>query len=203
MAHKFAEIAFTPTVRAIQSAEGSRASYARMDEGEDYNQLLTERESGFIAARDSFYMASVSETGWPYLQHRGGPAGFMKILDEHTLGFTDYSGNRQYVSTGNFLSDDRVALFFMDYPNRRRLKMLGRVRIVGPEGADTLALLGDADYPGRVERAFVIQVEAFDWNCPQHITPRFTETELAGLPRSAVPTAAVPVVKADSISPVV
>mgnify|MGYP001820200366 FL=1 len=201
MAHKFAEIAFTPTVRAIQSAEGSRASYARMDEGEDYNQLLTERESGFIAARDSFYMASVSETGWPYLQHRGGPAGFMKILDEHTLGFADYSGNRQYVSTGNFLSDDRVALFFMDYPNRRRLKLLGRVRTVGPEEADTLALLEDADYPAQVERAFVIQVEAFDWNCPQHITPRFTETELAGLPRSAVPTAAVPVVKSDSISP--
>jgi predicted pyridoxine 5'-phosphate oxidase superfamily flavin-nucleotide-binding protein len=201
MAHKFAEIAFTPTVRTIQSAEGSRASYTRMDEGEDYNQLLTERESGFIAARDSFYMASVSETGWPYLQHRGGPAGFMKTLDARTLGFADYSGNRQYVSTGNFLSDDRVALFFMDYPNRRRLKMLGRVRIVGPEEADTLALLEDADYPGRVERGFVIQVEAFDWNCPQHITPRFTEAELAGRPRSAVPTAAVPVVKADSMSP--
>ena len=181
MAHKFAEIAFTPTIRDIQVVEGSRASYAVMDEGEDYSHLLTERESGFIAARDSFYMASVSETGWPYVQHRGGPAGFMKVLDECTIGFADYSGNRQYVSTGNFGNDDRVSLFFMDYPNRRRLKMLGRVRIIGTEEAATLAQLEDADYAAQVERGFIIQVEAFDWNCPQHITPRFTETEVAGL----------------------
>lgn len=177
MAHRFAEIAFTPTVRAIQLQEGSRAGYARMDEGEDYNHQLGARESAFVAARDSFYMASVGETGWPYVQHRGGPAGFMKVLDERTIGFADYSGNRQFVSTGNFEADTRVALFFMDYPNRTRLKMLGRVRVVGIEEPEMLARLEDPGYPAQVERGFVIEVAAFDWNCPQHITPRFTEAE--------------------------
>jgi ferredoxin-NADP reductase/predicted pyridoxine 5'-phosphate oxidase superfamily flavin-nucleotide-binding protein len=181
MAHKFAEIAFTPTIREIQVAEGSRASYAPMDEGEDYNHELRDREASFIGARDSFYMASVSETGWPYVQHRGGPAGFMKVLDAHTLGFADYSGNRQYVSTGNFSRDNRVSLFFMDYPNRTRLKLLGRVRIVGHEQPEILERLEDPDYPAQVERAFVIEVEAFDWNCPQHITPRFSEVEIEQL----------------------
>jgi predicted pyridoxine 5'-phosphate oxidase superfamily flavin-nucleotide-binding protein len=126
-------------------------------------------------------MASVSETGWPYVQHRGGPAGFMKVLDAHTLGFADYSGNRQYVSTGNFSRDNRVSLFFMDYPNRTRLKLLGRVRIVGHEQPEILERLEDPDYPAQVERAFVIEVEAFDWNCPQHITPRFSEVEIEQL----------------------
>ncbi len=181
MAHKFAEIAFTPTIRDIQLANGSRESYAHMDEGEDYNVILSEREAAFISARDSFYMASVSETGWPYVQHRGGPAGFMKVLDEYTIGFADYSGNRQYISTGNLTTNDRVALIFMDYPNRRRLKMLGRVRIVGPEQADILARLEDRNYTAKVERAFIIQVESFDWNCPQHITPRFSEAEITEL----------------------
>jgi len=178
MAHKFAEIAFTPVVRGIQVKEGSRAAYARMDEGDDYNHQLSGREAMFIAARDSFYMASVGETGWPYVQHRGGPAGFMKVLDERTIGFADYSGNRQYVSTGNFSTDNRVALFFMDYPNRTRLKMLGVVRTIGLDEPKLLAQLEDDDYPAQVERGFIIEVEAFDWNCPQHITPRFTETEI-------------------------
>lgn len=178
MAHKFAEIAFTPVVRAIQATQGSRAGYARMDEGDDHNHLLGGREAMFIAARDSFYMASVGETGWPYVQHRGGPAGFMKVLDERTIGFADYSGNRQYVSTGNFSTDNRVSLFFMDYPNRTRLKMLGVVRTVGLDEPELLAQLEDADYPAQVERGFIIEVEAFDWNCPQHITPRFTEAQI-------------------------
>ena len=116
MAHKFAEIAFTPVVRAIQVEEGSRTGYSRMDGGDDYNHLLGDREAIFIAASDSFYMASVGETGWPYVQHRGGPAGFMKVLDERTIGFADYAGNRQYVSTGNFRSDNRVALVFYGLP---------------------------------------------------------------------------------------
>ena len=180
MAHKFAEIAFTPVVRAIQVEEGSRAGYARMDGGDDYNHRLGSREAVFIAARDSFYMASVGETGWPYIQHRGGPAGFMKVLDERTIGFADYAGNRQYVSTGNFRSDNRVALFFMDYPNRRRLKMLGRVRTVERDEPELLARLEDDDYPAQIERGFIIEVEAFDWNCPQHITPRFTEAQVEG-----------------------
>jgi ferredoxin-NADP reductase/predicted pyridoxine 5'-phosphate oxidase superfamily flavin-nucleotide-binding protein len=178
MAHKFAEIAFTPTVRAIQAEEGSRAGYARMDGGDDYNHRLGTREVAFIGVRDSFYMASVSESGWPYVQHRGGPAGFVKVLDQGTIGFADYAGNRQYVSTGNFRSNDRVALFFMDYPNRTRLKMLGRVRTVGVDEPELLARLEDSDYPVQVERGFIIAVEGFDWNCPQHITPRFTEVEI-------------------------
>lgn len=180
MAHKFAEIAFTPVVRDMQVEHGSRAGYSRMDEGDDYNHTLSAREAVFIAARDSFYMASVGETGWPYLQHRGGPAGFMKVLGERAIGFADYSGNRQYVSSGNFRNNARVALFFMDYPNRRRLKLLGRVRTIGLDEPERLAQLEDVDYPAQIERGFVITVEGFDWNCPQHITPRFTETEFAG-----------------------
>lgn len=178
MAHKFAEIAFTPTVRELQNDRGSRKTYARMNEGEDYNHLLSEREASFIAARDSAYMASVGETGWPYVQHRGGPVGFIKVLDERTIGFADYAGNRQYISTGNFMNNDRVSLFFMDYPNRTRLKLLGRVRIAADDDQETLARLEDANYRARIDRAFVITVEAFDWNCPQHITPRFTQAEV-------------------------
>lgn len=177
MAHKFAEIAFTPVVRAIQAEKGSRTGYARMDGGDDYNHLLGSREAIFIAARDSLYMASVGETGWPYIQHRGGPVGFVKVLDERTIGFADYAGNRQYVSTGNFRSDNRVALFFMDYANRRRLKMFGRVRTVELDEPELLARLEDRDYPARIERGFIIEVEGFDWNCPQHITRRFTEAQ--------------------------
>ncbi len=182
MAHSYHEIAFTPTILDLQARAGSRGSYAAMSEGSRYADRLSEREAGFIAQRDSLYMASVSETGWPYVQHRGGPRGFMKVLDEKTLGFADYSGNRQYVSTGNFRQDDRVSLFFMDYPNRRRLKMLGRVRIVEAHESDILEQLEDPEYAVQIERAFLITVEGFDWNCPAHITPRFTEDEVrAGL----------------------
>lgn len=181
MGHKFAQIAFTPKVREIQTAAGSRAGYAGMDTGEDYNHRLSDREAAFIQDRDSFYMASIGETGWPYLQHRGGPAGFLKVLDAATLGFADYSGNRQYVSTGNFTHNDRVALFFMDYPNRTRLKLLGRVQIIDLDDSETLAKLEDDDYRARVERGFIIRVEAFDWNCPQHITPRYSEAEARAL----------------------
>ncbi|MBW4933134.1 pyridoxamine 5'-phosphate oxidase family protein [Marinobacter sp. F4206] len=181
MAHKFAEIAFTRTVRRIQELMGSRSGYSALDSRPDCNHLLRDREAAFIAARDSFYIASVSETGWPYIQHRGGPKGFMKVLDESTLGFADYSGNRQYVTTGNVQSNDRVALFFMDYPNRRRLKLLGRLRLVDSSDASTLARLHDDGYKARVERGMIIHVEAFDWNCPQHITPRYSQSEVEEL----------------------
>ncbi|MEQ8804075.1 MAG: pyridoxamine 5'-phosphate oxidase family protein, partial [Haliea sp.] len=174
-------IAFTPSVREIQALQGSRAAYAGMDEGEDYNYRLGEREASFIAERDSIYMASVSETGWPYVQHRGGPVGFMKVLEDRRIGFADYSGNRQYVSVGNFSQDNRVALFFMDYPNRRRLKLLGRVRTVGLEESEILTRLEDENYPAQVERGFVIDVAGFDWNCPQHITPRYSDTEVTDM----------------------
>jgi len=178
MGHRFAEIAFTDSVREVQQQLGSRVGYASLDGGEDFNNLLSEREASFISARDSFYMASVSETGWPYVQHRGGPAGFVRIIDAQTIGFADFSGNRQYVSVGNLRKDDRVSLFFMDYPNRTRLKLLGRVRLVGDDEPELLAQLEQDDYRAVVERGFVIQIEAFDWNCPQHITPRYTDADI-------------------------
>ena len=178
MGHKFAELAFTDAVKNIQSDQGSRNAYTRMEVGDDYNNVLGPNEAQFIAARDSFYMATVSETGWPYVQHRGGPAGFVKILDDRTLGFADFRGNRQYVSAGNLSQNDRVSLFFMDYPNKTRLKLLGRVHTLAPSDQDTLQklILGDR-YPARTGWGFLISVEAFDWNCPQYITPRFTRAE--------------------------
>ena len=175
MGARFADIAFTTTVKAQQEKAGSRASYARLEGDSSRSDLaLGPSEAGFIAQRDSFYMASVGETGWPYVQHRGGPEGFVRVLDETTIGFADFRGNRQYVSVGNVLVDDRVALFFMDYPSRTRLKVLGRVRFVDPGDAATLAKLELPGYRARVERGFLISIEAFDWNCPQHIVPRFT-----------------------------
>lgn len=180
MAHRFAALMFTLAVKAAQARLGSRGAYERFDAPEaPSNDRLGPGERAFIAARDSFYMATVSETGWPYLQHRGGPPGFLKVLDERTLGFADYRGNRQYVSVGHLGGDDRVSLFLMDYPNRRRLKLLGRARIVEEAGEpETIDRLRDPAYKARIERGMVIALEAFDWNCPQHITPRFTEAEI-------------------------
>jgi uncharacterized protein len=177
MGHKFAEIAFTDSVKQMQESLGSRQAYTRMETGDDSNHLLSAREDEFISARDSFYMASVSETGWPYVQHRGGPTGFVRVLDESTIGFADFRGNRQYVSTGNLMKDDRVSMIFMDYPNRARLKLLGRARLIAPEEGVLLEKLELADYRARVERGILITIEGFDWNCPQHITPRFTQEE--------------------------
>ena len=180
MGHKFQKIAFTETVKSIQEQLGSRRGYSRREGGDsDFNNVLGPQEAGFIGDRDSFYMASVSETGWPYVQHRGGPNGFVRVLDEKTIGFVDYSGNRQYVSVGNLINDDRVSLFFMDYPNRTRLKLLARARIVAPEETEILTKLTPADNQARIERGFLMTVEAFDWNCPQHITPRFTTEQVA------------------------
>lgn len=175
----FADIAFTPGVRELQTKAGSRERYSAMDESTHRRDTLTERETTFIESRDHFFQASVSETGWPYVQHRGGPAGFLKVLDERTLGFADYRGNVQYVSVGNLSHDDRIALILMDYANQRRLKLLGRVRFIDrsnqPELIERLVTPG---YKAIVERGFVITLEALDWNCPQHITPRFTQAEI-------------------------
>jgi len=178
MVHKFAEIAFTPDVKKAQEANGSRRSYARLESGEVHNDVLGPREATFIAQRDSFYMATTSETGWPYIQHRGGPPGFLRVLDEKTAGFADFRGNRQYISVGNLKANDRVSLILMDYPNRARLKILGRARLVGLDEQDILDRLSLPDYQVVVERGFLIAIEAFDWNCPQHITPRFTPAEI-------------------------
>jgi uncharacterized protein len=182
MRHRFFDLAFTPTVKAEQARRGSRKAYeaaAADADGDASADALSRQEIEFIAVRDSFHLASVSETGWPYVQHRGGPAGFVRPLDDKTLGWAEFAGNRQYVSVGNIAADDRVAMIFMDYPRRRRLKLLGRLRVFdAAERPDLAARLGVAGYRARVERFVVVTVEAFDWNCPQHITPRFTLAEI-------------------------
>jgi predicted pyridoxine 5'-phosphate oxidase superfamily flavin-nucleotide-binding protein len=179
MPHRFAQIAFTPAVADAQTRYGSREGNSRMERFGGPNDSLGPDETEFIASRDSFYLASVSETGWPYVQHRGGPTGFLRVLDEKTIAFADYRGNTQLITTGNLTKDDRVALFLMDYPRKTRLKILGHARVVdtasNPELASKLAVDG---YKARVERLVVIDVEAYDWNCQQHITPRYTKEEL-------------------------
>ncbi len=182
MGRAFSDIAFTPQVRAIQTQKGSREQYAHWDHVPDRGDRLGRSEIEFIKRADHFYQATVSETGWPYVQHRGGPSGFLKVIDDKTLGFGDFVGNVQYISVGNLKKDDRIALIFMDYANQRRLKLLGRARTVEiadePALAESLRIPG---YDGRIERAFIIAVEGFDWNCPQHITPRFTEEQIGSM----------------------
>ncbi len=180
MPRAFAQIAFTPAVRVVQQRQGSAAAYARFLAPEtDPANLLGPEEAAFIAARDGFYQATVSETGWPYVQFRGGPPGFLKVLDERTIAYADFRGNRQYVSTGNLTGDDRISLILMDYPNRRRLKLQGRARLVAAaEDPDLVAELQDASYRARPERAVVITIEGLDWNCPQHIPVRLTREEM-------------------------
>jgi len=173
----FGDIMFTDSVKAEQAKRGSRDAYAKMTAG-PAPEGLTVREAEFIAARDSFYLASVNEDGWPYIQHRGGPAGFLKLLDSQTLAMADYRGNKQYVSTGNFKKDDRAALFLMDYANKARLKILARARVEDASEANELTAQLTTPGEGRVERVFTFAVEAFDWNCPQFITPRFTQTQV-------------------------
>lgn len=182
MTHRFAQLMFTPHVKALQAEDGSRASYARFEEpGFPARDRLTPKEAEFIVQRDSFYMATTSETGWPYVQHRGGQPGFLKVIDGQTLAFADYPGNRQFVSFGNMAASDRVALILMDYPNRRRLKLLGHARVMDA-GSDA-ALSGWFGGTGDdvTARLVVVALEGFDWNCPQYITPRFTEADIAPL----------------------
>ena len=184
MSHRFADIAFTDAVKAVQEQYRSRSQNERLQQTSGPHDALGDAETAFIAGRDSFYMATVSETGWPYVQHRGGPPGFLKVLASKRLAFADFRGNTQLVSAGNAVRNGRVSLILMDYPHRQRLKLLGRIRFedasrVDPEILKAVQLPA---YRGRVERVAVIEVEAFDWNCPQHIMPRFTEAEV----RSAV-----------------
>jgi uncharacterized protein len=178
MPYKFLDITGTPSVRAAQAANGSREMWEHFKGHRTFDRF-TDNEAPFIAERDSFYMATVSESGWPYVQHRGGPAGFLKVLDEKTLGFADFRGNLQYISLGNVAADDRVALILVDYPNRARLKILAHMEVrdlaADPELAARLALPG---YKAKLERAFLLHLETFDWNCPQHITPRFTMADI-------------------------
>lgn len=178
MPYGFLDLVSTQGVRAAQSANGSRKLWENF-KGQRTFDRFTDNEAAFIAARDSFYIATVSETGWPYVQHRGGPAGFLKVLDGKTLGFADFRGNRQFISLGNIAANNRVALILVDYPNRIRMKILARMetRDIGedPGLAASLALPG---YKATPERAFLLHLETFDWNCPQHITPRFTAAEI-------------------------
>jgi ferredoxin-NADP reductase/predicted pyridoxine 5'-phosphate oxidase superfamily flavin-nucleotide-binding protein len=182
MARAFAKTAFTRSVRAAQTRMGSRDAYRTAGLGVAEVVELGPNEIEFIGARDSFYQGTVGESGWPYVQHRGGPPGFLKVLDPQTIGYADFSGNRQYISVGNLDADARVILFLMDYPGQRRLKIWGRARLVDEDSERALvARLESPDYRARVERGVIITVEAFDWNCPKHITPRFTEREVRRL----------------------
>lgn len=174
MSRSFGDIAFTDAVKAIQEKHGSRSAYARMEK-ESYTDGLTENEIRFISQRDSFYMASIGTNQFPYIQHRGGPKGFIKVLDADTIGFVDFSGNKQYISVGNLATNQNVALIMVDYPSRSRLKILARAEIV--ELKDNPALfetLNVRDYKNKPERMMLLHIEAYDWNCPQHITPRYT-----------------------------
>lgn len=176
MPHAFAAIAFTETVKALQGLDGSRRAFARSFErpGATLNDALGAREAAYIAAQRSFYMATVSESGWPYVQHRGGAPGFLKVLDARTLVFADYAGNRQLVTAGNLASDDRVALILVDYTNSDRLKVLGRATVLQAGEAPTLtAAVAQPGYGAQVQRVIRIAVAAFDWNCPQHLPQRF------------------------------
>jgi predicted pyridoxine 5'-phosphate oxidase superfamily flavin-nucleotide-binding protein len=178
MAYGFMDIASTPSVRAAQAAMGADHLWEDFKGHRDFDRF-TENEVAFIAERDSFYMATVSETGWPYLQHRGGPRGFLKVVDDRTLAFADYRGNRQYISTGNLAATDRASLFLMDYTHRARLKIYAHIEAVALDADPALTeLVTVPGYKAKLERIFRVRLEAFDWNCPQHITPRFTEEQV-------------------------
>lgn len=172
-------LVFTPVVKMLQERHGSRRQYARMERVGPSHDRLGPTEGAFIADRDTFYWATVGSTGWPYVQHRGGPKGFLKVVDEQTLALADYRGNKQYISAGNLLTDSRVAMILVDYPEQARLKILGRVDVLeGPPAVpwmDRVRTDGDTTV---IERVFVIRIEAFDWNCSQHITPRYTTEEI-------------------------
>jgi predicted pyridoxine 5'-phosphate oxidase superfamily flavin-nucleotide-binding protein len=179
MPYGFLDIAITPSVRDAQAKMGADHVWRDFKGNRKFDRF-GENEAAFIAERDSFYMATVSETGWPYVQHRGGPPGFLKLVDDRTLAFADYRGNRQYISTGNLAADDRACLFLMDYARRARLKIYVRVETLSlDDDPDLTALVAMPEYRAKIERIFRLRLEAFDWNCSQHITPRFTEGEVS------------------------
>jgi uncharacterized protein len=184
MSYGFLDVATTSSVRAVQARMGADRIWQDFKGHREFDRF-TENEAAFIADRDSFYWATVSETGWPYVQHRGGPRGFLKLVDDHTLAFADYRGNRQYISTGNLAADDRACLLLMDYRHRARLKIYAHVEILAlDDDRDLTALVTVPDYMAKLERIFRLRVKTFDWNCQQHITPRFTEHEIAEAVRS-------------------
>lgn len=171
---------FTPAVQQRQAQAGSRAAYGRAAHGADDAAGLGPQEREFLSAADHFYLATVGQTGWPYVQHRGGPPGFVQVLGPMRIGFADFRGNQQFISAGNAATNDRASILVMDYANAARLKLIGRLTFMALADTDQAdrARLVPADYPGRVERIVYFDVEGFDWNCPQHITPRFTVAEI-------------------------
>ncbi len=177
MSEYISDIGFSPTVKEYQEKEGSRYSYQKVAESRDWQNTITDRLRSFVVNRDSFYLATVNKDGQPYIQHRGGPKGFLKVLDDHTLGFADYSGNRQFISAGNLQDSKKVSLFLMDYPTRSRIKIWGEARIIEKDDK-LMEQLKDDDYNAIIERAMIITLKAWDVNCPQHITPRYTLEEL-------------------------
>jgi predicted pyridoxine 5'-phosphate oxidase superfamily flavin-nucleotide-binding protein len=183
MTHRFADIAFTNSVKAAQTAYGSREQNERLQTMAGPNDLLEPREVEYIAERDTFYLATVGESGWPYVQHRGGPKGFLKVLNPKQLAYADFRGNKQLISVGNVSVDDRCSIILMDYPNRQRLKLLGYMHVqdAGSASPEVLEQVRVDNYRGRVERVVIIDVVAFDWNCPQHITRRYTEAEFTAM----------------------
>ena len=182
MPRQFSQITFTPAVQAMQKRMGSRQGYARFVAAGPDNNRVTADIIEFIRQIDGFYLGTVTASGYPYIQFRGGRPGFLKALDDRTLGFADFRGNQQYISVGNLAENDRAFLFLMDYRHRRRLKILGRARVVEADtDAAVLAQLQDPSYPATVERGLLFQIEGWDWNCPQHIPRRYSEAEVAAL----------------------
>jgi predicted pyridoxine 5'-phosphate oxidase superfamily flavin-nucleotide-binding protein len=172
------DIAFTPTVKAVQERLGSRKIYAGMEQKGGWKQSVTGDLASFIAERDTLFIGSVSADGQPYIQHRGGPPGFLKVLDEQTLGFADYSGNQQYITLGNLEDNPKAFLFLMDFANRRRIKIWGTAEVI-EDDPELMERVSDPDYAAKPQRAFLFRISAWDVNCPQHIKPRFTEEEIA------------------------
>jgi uncharacterized protein len=182
MAHQFSTLTFTDEVKEVQRKMGSRPANEKLTERGPANDTLTPYEKDFISRRDGFYLSTVGETGWPYIQFRGGPTGFLHVLDDHTLAYADITGNRQYITTGNLRANPRAALFLMDYPHQARLKLLANIEVI--PWAEAPAWKAELKIPdrGRPERAILIHLAAFDWNCPQHIPQRWTLEELQQTP---------------------
>jgi len=179
MSQNFMQLAFTETVKAQQEAQGSRDAYDKMEAKSPDQSKLSMREVSFIRKRDGFYLSTVGENGWPYVQFRGGPRGFLKVIDESTLAFADFRGNMQYISSGNLQATKKAAMILLDYPTRTRVKIWAETEILNPEGnPELLEKLTDPGYKAKVERIILFHIKAFDWNCPQHITPKFTFDEM-------------------------
>jgi len=180
MREYISDIAFTDAVKRAQEEKGSRSIYSNVEQRGSWEYTVTPHLRDFLAERDSFYISTVNSEGYPYIQHRGGPKGFLKVIDSHTLGFADYSGNRQYISYGNLQENNKVCLFFMDYPNRARIKLWGKAEIT-EDDSQLIDRLSVMDYKAQVERVYIIHIEAWDRNCPQHIVPRYTRQEINDL----------------------